>query len=134
MAHLMNPRRVLVLALALAAAVAGALLLAHDPSANAASSGKTLKLSADPKGKLKFSTTKLTTTHGKVTLLMTNPSGSGKPHAIAVQGNGIDKDGKVATPGKTSTVAATLKKGTYQFYCPVPGHKAAGMKGTLVVR
>jgi plastocyanin len=134
MANLMNPRRVLVLALALAAALAGGLLLARDPSANAASSAKTLKLSADAKGKLKFSTTKLTTTHGKVTLVMTNPGGSGKPHAIAVEGKGVDKDGKVASPGKTSTVTATLKKGTYQFYCPVDGHRAAGMKGTLVVR
>ncbi|MCA1657495.1 MAG: hypothetical protein LC713_07290, partial [Actinobacteria bacterium] len=25
------------------------------------------------------------------------------------------------------------KAGTYQFYCPVDGHKAAGMKGTLIV-
>jgi len=31
-------------------------------------------------------------------------------------------------------VTVTLKPGTYQFYCPVPGHKAAGMKGTLTVQ
>ena len=28
----------------------------------------------------------------------------------------------------------TLKKGSYTFLCPVPGHAAAGMKGTLTVR
>ena len=27
----------------------------------------------------------------------------------------------------------TLKSGTYEYYCPVPAHKAAGMKGKLVV-
>jgi uncharacterized cupredoxin-like copper-binding protein len=27
----------------------------------------------------------------------------------------------------------TLKPGTYTFYCTVPGHAAAGMKGKLVV-
>jgi uncharacterized cupredoxin-like copper-binding protein len=30
-------------------------------------------------------------------------------------------------------VTVKLKKGTYTFYCPVDGHKAAGMKGKLVV-
>jgi uncharacterized cupredoxin-like copper-binding protein len=65
---------------------------------------------------------------------MMNPNGSGIPHGIAVQGNGVDKDGKPAAPGRTSTVSAALKKGTYTFYCPVDGHRAAGMKGTLTVR
>ena len=37
------------------------------------------------------------------------------------------------SPGSTSTVTATLKKGTYTYYCPVPGHKQAGMVGTLTV-
>jgi uncharacterized cupredoxin-like copper-binding protein len=27
-----------------------------------------------------------------------------------------------------------LKPGTYEFYCPVPGHEQAGMKGTLTVQ
>ena len=26
-----------------------------------------------------------------------------------------------------------LKPGKYEFYCPVDGHKAAGMEGTLTV-
>ena len=26
-----------------------------------------------------------------------------------------------------------LKPGTYEFYCPVPGHRALGMKGKLIV-
>jgi uncharacterized cupredoxin-like copper-binding protein len=28
----------------------------------------------------------------------------------------------------------TLKPGSYEFYCQVPGHEAAGMKGTLTVK
>ena len=32
-----------------------------------------------------------------------------------------------------STTTARLKKGTYTFYCPVPGHEAGGMKGKLIV-
>jgi len=27
-----------------------------------------------------------------------------------------------------------LKAGTYTFYCSVPGHRQAGMHGTLVVK
>jgi uncharacterized cupredoxin-like copper-binding protein len=45
----------------------------------------------------------------------------------------VDKDGQIVTPGSKSTIIVTLKPGTYEYYCPVPGHKAAGMKGTLVV-
>ena len=56
------------------------------------------------------------------------------PHAIAIEGNGVDMDGKTVTKGGTSTVTADLKPGTYEFYCPVPGHKEAGMKGTLTVK
>jgi plastocyanin len=128
-----SSRRLVIAALALLALGAGALLLGRGQPAGAAA-GKTLKLSANPNGQLRFNTNKLTTTHGKVTLLMMNPNGSGIPHGIAVQGNGVDKDGKPAAPGRTSTVSAALKKGTYTFYCPVDGHRAAGMKGTLTVR
>jgi uncharacterized cupredoxin-like copper-binding protein len=131
-ARFTSPRRLLVAALILVAGIA-VLLVSRDQPAGAAS-GKTVKLSADAKGKLKFNTTKLTTTHGRVTLLMANPKGSGIPHAIAVEGHGIDKDGKTVKPGATSTVSVTLKKGTYDFYCPVDGHRAAGMKGKLTVR
>jgi plastocyanin len=103
---------------------------ATDTPASSGGGGQTVKLSADPSA-LKFNTTKLTAKAGKVTLSMANPSGI--PHAVAVEGNGVDKDGKTVNKGGTSTVTADLKAGTYEFYCPVDGHKAAGMKGTLTV-
>ena len=37
-------------------------------------------------------------------------------------------------PGKTATLVMTLKKGRYPYLCTVPGHAAAGMKGTFTVR
>jgi uncharacterized cupredoxin-like copper-binding protein len=55
-------------------------------------------------------------------------------HGIAVEGTGVDKDGSIVGPGKTSTVTVTLKPGKYQFYCPFDGHKAGGMTGTLTVK
>jgi hypothetical protein len=33
-----------------------------------------------------------------------------------------------------SAAADGSPPGTYTFHCPVPGHEAAGMKGTLTVR
>jgi uncharacterized cupredoxin-like copper-binding protein len=36
-------------------------------------------------------------------------------------------------PGKTTDVLVNAPKGTYQFYCNLPGHRAAGMEGTLTV-
>lgn len=91
---------------------------------------ETVSLAAVP-NKLAFNTTKLTAKAGTVTLSMANPSTF--PHGISVQGNGIDKDGKVVQHGGTSTVTVKLKPGTYTFYCPVPGHRQAGMQGTLTV-
>jgi plastocyanin len=92
--------------------------------------GETIKLAAD-KSALKFDKSSLTAKAGKVTLVMSNPSGI--PHAVAIEGNGVDVDGKTVGNGGTSTASADLKPGKYEFYCPVDGHKAAGMKGTLTV-
>ena len=39
----------------------------------------------------------------------------------------------VAKPGKTAEASATLKPGTYETYCSIPGHKESGMHGTLTV-
>ena len=82
----------------------------------------------------RFSKKTLTVTHGRVTIRMHNAAGNAYKHGIAVEGHGVDKDGKVVKPGKTSVLTLRLKKGTYEFYCPVKGHKAAGMEGKLVVK
>lgn len=130
MARPLSVRSIAAVGVAVLAAALAALLLARGPDAGAAG-GHTVRLSADKSGKLKFNKKRLTTRHGKVTILMKNPSGL--PHAIAVEGHGVDKDGKTVQKGGTSRVTVTLKKGTYEFYCPVDGHKAGGMKGKLVV-
>jgi uncharacterized cupredoxin-like copper-binding protein len=72
---------------------------------------------------------------GKVTIVARN---SGKvPHAIEVEGGGPGgKDAKSATiaPGQSATLAVDLKAGkTYQWYCPIDGHKGLGMKGSIKV-
>lgn len=108
---------------------------ATTATTTAAGSGgtTTLDLKAEPDGALAFDTDTLTAKAGKVTLDLTNPEDAGIPHAIAIEGQGVDEDGQVAQPGGSSTVTATLKPGTYVFYCPVAGHREGGMKGTLTV-
>jgi plastocyanin len=93
--------------------------------------GQTLKISADPGGALKFNKTSLSAKAGKVTIVMDNPSTL--PHAIEVEGNGLEIKGDTVTKGGVSKASGTLKPGEYEFYCPVDGHKQAGMKGTLKV-
>ncbi len=97
----------------------------------AAAGASTVALSADPSGALAFDQNTETAKAGTVTLKMSNPAGL--PHGIAIEGNGVNKVGPVVQKGGTSTVTATLKPGTYTYYCPVPGHKAGGMTGTLTV-
>ena len=103
-------------------------------SSSSKGQGQMLKISADPGGQLRFNTSKLTAKPGKVTIVMDNPASAGMDHGVSIEGNGVDQDGPIVAAGKTSTVTATLKKGTYTFYCPVPGHKQAGMEGTLTVQ
>lgn len=90
-----------------------------------------LSIAADPSGASKFNKTSLSAKAGKVTVVMGNPSDL--PHAVEVEGNGIEIRGQTVTKGGTSKASGDLKPGTYEFYCPVDSHKQAGMKGTLTV-
>ena|SRR5215218_11195805 len=104
---------------------------ADTGGASAGGGAQTIKLAADPSA-LKFDKSTLSAKAGKVTLQMANPSSL--PHAVSIEGNGVDVDGKTVQKGGTSTATADLKPGSYEFYCPVDGHKAAGMEGKLIVK
>jgi plastocyanin len=93
--------------------------------------GQALALAAPADGSLKFDKTTLDAKAGTVTINFDNPSST--PHGVGVQGNGVDKVSQTVTSSKTS-VTVDLKPGTYTFFCPVPGHEQAGMKGTLTVK
>jgi uncharacterized cupredoxin-like copper-binding protein/mono/diheme cytochrome c family protein len=51
-------------------------------------------------------------------------------HNFSIDALGISVD---QPPGETQTAAINAPPGTYEYYCNVPGHKEAGMVGTLVV-
>jgi uncharacterized cupredoxin-like copper-binding protein len=104
------------------------------PAASTPAAGQSVKLAADPGGALRFTKAALSAKAGTVTLTLDNPTSAGIQHGIAIEGNGVATSGPVVAAGSTSTVTAKLKAGTYTFYCPFDGHRAAGMKGTLTVR
>jgi plastocyanin len=55
-------------------------------------------------------------------------------HSLAVQGNGVNARGSDVTAGQSGSLKVTLpKNGTYQIFCPIDGHKALGMQGTITV-
>ena len=80
-------------------------------------------------------------TEFKITLASTNlkageitfeAKNDGKiPHDLAIKQTG-DKT-KLIQPGGTAELKVTLKPGTYELYCTVPGHEAAGMRVNVTV-
>jgi plastocyanin len=97
-----------------------------------ASAATELKLTAARDGSPKFDKSSLSAKPGKVTVVLANPSRA--PHAIEVEGNGVEAVGETVTDGGVSKVTVDLKAGEYEYYCPVGNHADAGMEGTLAVR
>ena len=65
----------------------------------------------------------------EVTILLPNLGAS--PHNFSIDALDISVD---ITPGETKEVKITAPEGTYEYYCDIPGHKEAGMVGTLISR
>ena len=91
--------------------------------------GGGLTVTADPGGAITWDKHSLSAKSGKVTITLVNQSTT--PHAIEVEGNGVEQKTKQIT-GSSVKLSLSLKPGKYEYYCPVPGHKAT-MHGTLTV-
>ena len=75
-----------------------------------------------------FKLSKTSVPHGSVTFTFVN---KGKlAHDFKIGG----KKTVLVKPGKSAKLTVTLKKGKAAYLCTVPGHAAAGMKGTLTVK
>jgi plastocyanin len=98
-----------------------------------------LSISASPTGQLAYVTNKATATPGSVTIEMPNMSGVSHNIALEAGANGASAKGtalgKSAFVSKgTATVKVSLKPGAYTYFCEAPGHRQAGMYGTLTVK
>jgi plastocyanin/mono/diheme cytochrome c family protein len=95
--------------------------------------GGTVAISADPTGQLKFEQSTVTANAGAVKIDFTNQSPVGHDVKIA-DSSGKELGGTAVVTGGTATATVDLQPGKYTFFCSVPGHEDAGMKGTLVVK
>jgi plastocyanin len=93
-----------------------------------------IALAADPGGELKYDKTALSGSAGDDTIDFTNDSST--PHNVTVEDSSGKKIGATddITQSKATLKLSGLKTGDYTFFCSVPGHEAAGMKGTLTVK
>ena len=83
-------------------------------------------------GALVFEPDALEAPSGEVAIDYTNPSEV--PHNVAIEGDGEElAQGETVTGGDSGAATAALEAGEYVYFCSIPGHREAGMEGTLTV-
>jgi plastocyanin len=93
----------------------------------------TVAIEADPSGELAFTKKELTAMPGMVTVDFTNQASI--PHNVAIESENGEQLGETEViSGGSDSTTVNLPKGTYTYYCTIPGHRQAGMEGTLVVK
>ena len=106
------------------------------PAATPATGGgatSQLSLGTNPEGQLKFDKSTLSAKAGKVSIAYENKSPI--EHNLTIESSSGASIGATPTfQGGSKTLTVTLKPGTYKFFCSVPGHRQAGMEGTLTVK
>ena len=112
----------LTLGLALAGVMA---LLAVVPVALAHSHAAAATTVTVKASEFKFALSTKRAKHGVITFKVTNKGHI--THDFKIAG----KKTPMLKPGKSATLKVTLKKGSFKYICTVPGHAAAGMKGTF---
>jgi plastocyanin len=98
-----------------------------------------LEIAADPSGQLAYVTKQAQAKPGSVVVAMPNMSGVSHNVAVEAGSGGATPSGAVLaassfTTKGTVSFTVKLKPGAYTFFCQAPGHRAAGMYGTLTVK
>jgi uncharacterized cupredoxin-like copper-binding protein len=94
---------------------------------------ESVALSADTEGQLAYNTKSLTAKAGTFVIAFTNSSSLAHNFTLETA-NGAKVGATETFTGGTKNLTVDLKPGTYKFYCSVPGHRQAGMEGTLTVQ
>ncbi|HEX3240691.1 MAG TPA: plastocyanin/azurin family copper-binding protein [Solirubrobacterales bacterium] len=98
----------------------------------ASGAGGKLAIAADESA-LAYDTDSLEVDSGSVEIDFNNPSSIGHDFDVESEGGEEVVSTEVISQSEESATAE-LKPGTYTFYCSVPGHREAGMEGTLTVK
>ena len=108
--------------------IAGATLISAGP-ASAASSATTVK-AVETDFHIKLSKTAFTA--GKYVFVVQNKGQT--THALTITGPGLSNaTSRNIQPGQSTRLTVRFKKGAYDIFCPVPGHKALGMNMDISV-
>jgi glucose/arabinose dehydrogenase/plastocyanin len=99
---------------------------------SSSSTGNTVALTAAPTGALMYEQKSVTAKPGKVTIDFTNNSPLGHDVVLINSANKILGQTPIIDH-KSASFTVTLTAGKYTYYCSVPGHRQAGMFGTLTV-
>ena len=106
---------------------------ASEGGKKAGGAAATLEFEADPEGQLAYTTTEATAKAGEVEIDFNNPQSLTHDVAIEDASGEVVGQTELIDSGSDSTTV-DLKPGTYTFFCTVPGHREAGMEGTLTVK
>jgi uncharacterized cupredoxin-like copper-binding protein len=99
------------------------------PTATTPASGRSaVALSAT---EFKFTPSAVKVRSGKSTFELRNDGGA--PHALEIEGNGVEEKTPVIEAGQSASLAVNLKPGKYEMYCPVGNHRQMGMEGQVTV-
>ena len=92
--------------------------------------GSTVDISAPADGALSFDQKDVTAKAGSVTINFDNPASIS--HDVKVEdSSGSELGGTALVSQGNASATVDLQPGSYTFFCSVPGHREAGMEGTL---
>lgn len=104
-----------------------------EAEGGSAGSASSIDIEANPEGNLEFVEKSATAKAGKATLNFTNDSPV--PHDVKIENEAGEEVGGTEVINEGSDSAEVeLEPGTYTYYCSIPGHRQAGMEGTLTVK
>jgi uncharacterized cupredoxin-like copper-binding protein len=109
---------------------------AQAPTTTAAAGGgggSTVDISTPPGSDLTFDQKDASATAGSVTIDFDNQQSL--QHDVKVEdSSGQELGGTDLVSSGTASATVDLQTGSYTFFCSVPGHREAGMEGTLTVK
>lgn len=104
-----------------------------EAEGGSAGSASAVDIEADPSGNLAFTSDTATAKSGKATVNFTNESPV--PHDVKIEDeNGEEIGGTEVISEGSDSAEVELEPGTYTYFCSIPGHRQAGMEGTLTVK
>ena len=122
-----------LLAATLALAACGGGGAASKPAAPAGGAGGVQTLTVQGTDQMRFNPSSLSARAGSPIRVTLNDPGTTLVHDFTIDNVGGQRVHIEAPPNGSASGEFTAPAGAYQFYCSQPGHREAGMQGTLTV-